>query len=248
MISEIFLKFFSIFLLLAVGVVLILGIGTLFKGGNTSKKYSNKLMQLRVLLQFIAILALVGFVMATLAARFQFSAVSIEGRGFWVMRTGPMSAKDFLWAKTYPALLPMILVGEGLALASATILDAHTIIIGFAIVTALGLSFGLSGLAVGMGAMYPDFKTDNSAKLAASPAGMLYMVFALSLVFLTLILEGPPVYFLLASELNGAEFTPNRMWISTLCLVALVVMWVFAYIIPLQLGAKALWDRELPNG
>ena len=93
------------------------------------------------------------------------------------MRTGPMSAKDFLWAKTYPALLPMILVGEGLALASATILDAHTIIIGFAIVTALGLSFGLSGLAVGMGAMYPDFKTDNSAKLAASPAGMLYMVF-----------------------------------------------------------------------
>ena len=55
------LKFFSIFLLLAVGVVLILGIGTLFKGGDKSKKYSNKLMQLRVLLQFIAILALVGF-------------------------------------------------------------------------------------------------------------------------------------------------------------------------------------------
>ncbi len=61
MISEIFLKFFSIFLLMAVGVILILGIGTLFKGGNTSKKYSNKLMQLRVLIQFIAILALVGF-------------------------------------------------------------------------------------------------------------------------------------------------------------------------------------------
>ena len=61
MISEIFLKFLSIFLLLAVGIVLILGIGTLFKGEKTSKKYSNKLMQLRVLLQFIAILALVGF-------------------------------------------------------------------------------------------------------------------------------------------------------------------------------------------
>ena len=61
MVSEIFLKFFSIFLLLAVGIVLILGIGTLFKGGESSKKYSNKLMQLRVLLQFIAILALVGF-------------------------------------------------------------------------------------------------------------------------------------------------------------------------------------------
>ena len=61
MISGIFVKILSIVLLLTVGIVSILGIGTLFKGGETSKKYSNKLMQLRVLLQFIAILVLVGF-------------------------------------------------------------------------------------------------------------------------------------------------------------------------------------------
>ena len=59
MISEILVKISSIILLIAVGLVLILGIGTLFKGGETSKKYSNKLMQLRVLLQFIAIIVLV---------------------------------------------------------------------------------------------------------------------------------------------------------------------------------------------
>ena len=61
MISGIFVKILSIILLIGVAIVLILGIGTLFKGGETGKKYSNKLMQLRVLLQFIAILVLVGF-------------------------------------------------------------------------------------------------------------------------------------------------------------------------------------------
>ena len=61
MISEIFVKIISIVLLIAVAIVLLLGIGTLFKGGETSKKYSNKLMQLRVLIQFIAIIALVSF-------------------------------------------------------------------------------------------------------------------------------------------------------------------------------------------
>ena len=61
MISGILVKTLSIILLAAVGLVLILGIGTLFKGGETSKKYSNKLMQLRVLLQFIAIILLVAF-------------------------------------------------------------------------------------------------------------------------------------------------------------------------------------------
>ena len=59
MISEVFVKILSISLLIAVGVVLILGIATLFKGGETSKKYSNKLMQMRVLLQFVAIIVLV---------------------------------------------------------------------------------------------------------------------------------------------------------------------------------------------
>ena len=46
-------------LLGAVAIVLIMGIYTLFKGSETSKKYSNKLMQLRVFLQFIAIIVLV---------------------------------------------------------------------------------------------------------------------------------------------------------------------------------------------
>ena len=53
--SELIFNFVGFTLLGAVAIVLILGIYTLFKGGNTSKKYSNKLMQLRVLLQFVAI-------------------------------------------------------------------------------------------------------------------------------------------------------------------------------------------------
>ena len=61
MISGTFVKILAIMLLIVVAIVLVLGIGTLFKGGETSKKYSNKLMQLRVLLQLVAILVLVGF-------------------------------------------------------------------------------------------------------------------------------------------------------------------------------------------
>ena len=61
MYSETLVKILSISLLIVVAIVLILGIGTLFKGGETSKRYSNKLMQLRVLFQFIAIVVLVSF-------------------------------------------------------------------------------------------------------------------------------------------------------------------------------------------
>ena len=61
MISGTLVKILGIVLLIVVAVVLILGIGTLFKGGETSRKYSNKLMQLRVLFQFIAVVVLLCF-------------------------------------------------------------------------------------------------------------------------------------------------------------------------------------------
>ena len=57
--SDFLFNFIGFTLLGAVAIILILGIYTLFKGGDTSKKYSNKLMQLRVLLQFFAVIVLV---------------------------------------------------------------------------------------------------------------------------------------------------------------------------------------------
>jgi hypothetical protein len=57
--SSFLFNFIGFILLGSVAIVLLLGIYTLFKGGDTSKKYSNKLMQLRVLLQFFEVIILV---------------------------------------------------------------------------------------------------------------------------------------------------------------------------------------------
>ncbi|MQQ08695.1 twin transmembrane helix small protein [Epibacterium sp. SM1979] len=56
---------FYILGLLAVGVtviVLVLGIGSFGAGGKFHKNNSNRLMRLRILFQFIAVVALLGFV------------------------------------------------------------------------------------------------------------------------------------------------------------------------------------------
>ena len=57
--TEFLFNFIGFSLLGAVAIVLVMGIYTLFKGGSTSKKYSNKLMVLRVQLQFVAVIVLV---------------------------------------------------------------------------------------------------------------------------------------------------------------------------------------------
>ena len=46
----------------AVAVILIIGIGGFGRGGTFNRKYANKLMQLRIAAQFIAVLIILAFV------------------------------------------------------------------------------------------------------------------------------------------------------------------------------------------
>ena len=47
---------------LAVLAVLMIGVGGFARGGDFNKKYANKIMRLRILLQFIAVLLILAFV------------------------------------------------------------------------------------------------------------------------------------------------------------------------------------------
>ncbi len=50
---------------LAVVAVLMVGIGGFARGGDFNRKYANKIMRLRLLLQFIAVVLIVLFVYLT---------------------------------------------------------------------------------------------------------------------------------------------------------------------------------------
>ena len=47
---------------LAVLAVLLVGVGGFARGGEFNRKYANKIMRLRILAQFIAVILIVGFV------------------------------------------------------------------------------------------------------------------------------------------------------------------------------------------
>lgn len=49
----------------AVAVILIIGIGGFGRGGEFNRKYANKLMQLRIAAQFVAVLIILAFVYLT---------------------------------------------------------------------------------------------------------------------------------------------------------------------------------------
>ena len=60
-----FLAFIIPAAVIATAIVLIIGLGGFAGGGNFNKKYGNKLMQLRVLMQGIAIALIVIFIVVS---------------------------------------------------------------------------------------------------------------------------------------------------------------------------------------
>lgn len=201
---------------------------------------------LREVLSFGA-LTMVGFILASLAARFQFTAVSLEGRAFWIVRTAPLRPEQLLLAKLWPGLLPMVVIGEVLALGIGQILGAGAVVMGVSAFTALAMALGIAGLAVGMGALYPDFKADNAARVAASPPAMLFMLAAMGLVFAVAALEVIPVAVSMSLRFNERE--PVALdWLGLLLPhLAVGLLCAAALLLPMRWAAVRLWARELPN-
>ncbi|HUP00462.1 MAG TPA: hypothetical protein VM737_02950 [Gemmatimonadota bacterium] len=148
---------------------------------------------LRNLLAFLNV-ALVGLVATALAARFILPGVSMEGNTLWVLRSSPLTVPELLWAKFWGGFLPLVVVAELLVVLSNTLLDT-TMFLGVLSVTAiLFLSAAIVGLAVGLGAAYPRFDAADSAQVATSYAGFLFMVLSALLVLTSVTVLAWPVY------------------------------------------------------
>ena len=188
-------------------------------------------------------LGMAGFVMAGIAIRFQFTSVSTEGRAFWMLQSGPVSPRRFLWTKALPGFFPMIAVGLILVLASNAILDSPVELMVIEGATTVILAIGLSGLAVGMGALFPNFKADTAAKAAAGPAGILFMVAALSLIAGVMLLEAVPMWFILRSQFMGGSLSTSELGISVALFVAAAGLCVAVGNYAINRASKGLWER-----
>jgi len=187
-------------------------------------------------------LGLAGFVLATVAARFVFPAVSSEGAAFWIIRTAPISVRSFLWSKFWTGLVPVM----GLSLTLTVIANEFLAVDPFLkIVTAAGIVFmslALVGLAIGLGARYPRFSSDNATQVAGSPGGVAYMIAAVSYVLVMVGLIGWPssVYLWRISRVHVRPFQPDEIALIVACFVAAAALSVAVFSYGMRTGVKAL--------
>ena len=186
-------------------------------------------------------LVLAGFVLASIAARFIFPSVSLEGRTLWLLRSSPLKVRELLWAKFWVGTLPLLVLALAIVTLTNAMLEVSAFMFWVSVLTITLMTFGLAGLAMGFGTLFPQFETENAAQIPTSFGGLLFMMASVALIAGVVIAEARPVYgYLRAMAFGGtpdaAEMVIGFGVAGALCLAATVV--------PIQIAKSRLEKVE----
>ncbi len=215
----------QLFMLLALIVVYVYNFSVLPLGGGAVGSF-----YLQNIVAFFN-LALAGFVIAAIAVRFVFPALSLEGKTFWVLKSAPVPLHRLWWSKFWVGLLPLLCLGELLVGVTNHFLNVSTFMMVLSAVTLFVLTFGIVALGMAVGIAYPNFTAEHSAKIAAGFGGVLYMVLCIFFIGAVVVLEAWPVYVLLMSKLRCLPLSA-AMWsgiLSSFGLALSLALGVFWY-------------------
>lgn len=204
----------------------------------SGERISDFLVSLVVFLN----LGLAGFVLAAVAARFVFPAVSLEGKQMWLLRSSPLDLQALLWSKYWTGTLPLMVLAIAITFSTNVLLQATQVMMWISLGTILLLTFAISALALGFGALYPRFDTENAAQIPTSFGGLVFMMSAIALLGVVLILEAWTVLSYVRAGFWGREFEIGLPLVGSLA--GVVVICLAATIIPIRLALRKLEAME----
>lgn len=155
-------------------------------------------------------IGVVGMLLCASCGRFVFPLVSLEGRRVWLLGLTPISRLLWVRGKFFFSLLLCLLFALPLVALSDTMLEMPLPAMLVHQVTAIYLSCGLSGLASGLGAVWPSFQEKDPSRIAVGYGGTLSLVISLAFLLGCMSLTALPWH--LARAAGGEEF-PRWGWL-----------------------------------
>jgi ABC-2 type transport system permease protein len=194
--------------------------------------------------------SVVGLLLSTFTTRFIFPMISLESRRFWVLGLLPLKRERILWSKFFFAAGGSIVPCGGLILLSDVMLRVKPVVLASHQLTCVILCFGLSGIAVGMGARMPSLREESPSKIAAGFGGTLNLVTSTLYIIAVVLLTAVPCHFYVGAR-GGyliQLFGGSLEWWLRFWLVAgtagSVVLGLLATVFPLRIGFRAFRQLE----
>ena len=185
---------------------------------------------------------LVGFIMAAVSLRFVFPLISIEHHTLWLFRSGPLSMGRFLIAKLLFGASAVLAMGGVLIFISNYIMKSAGQVFVLTVIAGVMMGIALPCMALGMGAMFPVFNTDNIAQIESSLGGVFFMICALAYLTVHGLLWAIPIRNYYGQKMGIASLTGAHL--AGVGTVLIAVNLLFS-IVPLYAGYRNIRSIEL---
>ncbi len=130
-------------------------------------------------------LAASALTLSTLTTRFVFPQFSLEGRRLWILGLAPVGLRRVVSQKFWLSCITASVITVSLMIVSSLMLKLPMPKVLFFALTIAVMSTALSGLAVGLGAVFPNFKEDNPSKIVSGFGGTLCLV--ISFIYISVV-------------------------------------------------------------
>ncbi len=121
-------------------------------------------------------LAASALTLSTLTTRFVFPQFSLEGRRLWIVGLAPVGLGRVLLQKFWLSSIAAMAITVSLNIASSLVLNLPPARVLFFAGSIALMSATMCGLAVGLGALFPNMKEDNPSKVVSGFGGTLCLV------------------------------------------------------------------------
>ncbi|MFO0948434.1 MAG: hypothetical protein U1D30_21350 [Planctomycetota bacterium] len=203
-------------------------------------------------------LAVTGLLLSTFTSRFVYPLLSLEGQKFWILGLCPISRETILWGKFAFAATGSVMVTTVLTLLGGYMLELEPYLVALQILTVLILCFGVAGIAVGLGAKFPEMKETDPSKIAAGFGGTLNLVASLIYILIVIgimalpchlyslteaVAQNSPDVELLGKPMATLTLPQFRFWLGVSMFASLTVG-VMATFLPMRMGIRAFRNME----
>jgi ABC-2 type transport system permease protein len=183
-------------------------------------------------------LGLAGFVLASIAARFIFPAVSLEGRHMWLLRSSPLDLRALLWSKYWVGTVPLLVLALLLTGLTNVLLEVRPFMMIVGMVTICGVTFAIGALALGFGALYPQFETENAAQIPTSFGGLVFMMATIALLGAVIFVMWQAVYTYVRAVYEGQPVVVSAEMIGWFAVAA--ALCAAGTAVPLWVGLRRM--------
>lgn len=197
-------------------------------------------------------LSIIGLILSTFTSRFIFPMISLEASRFWILGQTGISRDDILKSKLLFGVGGTLLPCMSLVWLSDFVLKLPPAIHVSHQICCVTLCFGLSGIAVGMGARFPSLHEASPARIAAGFGGTLNLILSVLFILIVITVAALPshIYQLTQHEMITNFFEEHHHvldWIGTWALLGnlfcALLGWTAVYV-PMRIGKKALRGME----